>query len=89
MKVTALAWEIDSPSPALSLPFIRERRIWGDVINKDYECSWGVRDTASPVWTPAAQRAAGWGQFAVHLPGEGCPHDRDMRLRSGPSPGLR
>jgi hypothetical protein len=37
MTVTALAWEIDSPSPALPLPFIRERRIWGDVTNKDYE----------------------------------------------------
>jgi hypothetical protein len=29
MTVTALAWEIDSPSPALPLPFIRERRILG------------------------------------------------------------
>jgi hypothetical protein len=35
------------------------------------------------------RRAAGWGPFAVHLPGERCPHDRDMRLRGGPSPGLR
>ena len=28
MTGTAVAWEIDSPSPALPLPFIRERMIW-------------------------------------------------------------
>lgn len=32
-----LAREIDSPDPAIPLPFIRERRIWGDITNKDYE----------------------------------------------------
>jgi dimethylamine/trimethylamine dehydrogenase len=31
-----LAREIDSPNPALPLPFIRERRLWGDVTNDDY-----------------------------------------------------
>ncbi|MBO0805850.1 MAG: FAD-dependent oxidoreductase [Nocardiopsaceae bacterium] len=32
-----LAREIDAPDPAIPLPFIRERRIWGEVTNKDYE----------------------------------------------------
>jgi dimethylamine/trimethylamine dehydrogenase len=32
-----LAREIDSPNPALPLPFIRERRLWGSVDNKSYE----------------------------------------------------
>jgi dimethylamine/trimethylamine dehydrogenase len=31
-----LAREIDSPNPAMPLPFIRERRLWGDVSNDDY-----------------------------------------------------
>jgi hypothetical protein len=49
MTVTAVAWEIDSPSPALPLPFIRERRIWGDVTNKDYAGQLG------PCATPLAR----------------------------------
>jgi dimethylamine/trimethylamine dehydrogenase len=32
-----LAREIDSPNPAMPLPFIRERRLWGEVTNQDYE----------------------------------------------------
>ena len=32
-----LAREIDSPNPAMPLPFIRERRLWGNVGNEDYE----------------------------------------------------
>ncbi len=32
-----LAREIDSPNPAMPLPFIRERRLWGSVSNEDYE----------------------------------------------------
>ncbi len=32
-----LAREIDSPNPALPLPFIRERRLWGLVDNKVYD----------------------------------------------------
>jgi dimethylamine/trimethylamine dehydrogenase len=32
-----LAREIDSPNPAMPLPFIRERRLWGEVSNQDYE----------------------------------------------------
>ncbi len=32
-----LAREIDSPNPAMPLPFIRERRLWGDVTNEDYK----------------------------------------------------
>ncbi len=31
-----LAREIDSPDPAMPLPFIRERRLWGEVSNDDY-----------------------------------------------------
>jgi hypothetical protein len=31
-----LAREIDSPHPEMPLPFIRERRLWGDVSNEDY-----------------------------------------------------
>jgi dimethylamine/trimethylamine dehydrogenase len=31
-----LAREIDSPDPATPLPFIRERRVWGEVSNEDY-----------------------------------------------------
>jgi dimethylamine/trimethylamine dehydrogenase len=31
-----LAREIDSPDPAMPLPFIRERRLWGGVSNDDY-----------------------------------------------------
>jgi dimethylamine/trimethylamine dehydrogenase len=43
-----LAREIDSPNPAIPLPFIRERRIWGDVTNKDYERQLRAeRDTAT------------------------------------------
>ena len=30
-----LAREIDSPNPAMPLPFIRERRLWGEVSNDD------------------------------------------------------
>jgi dimethylamine/trimethylamine dehydrogenase len=42
-----LAREIDSPDPAIPLPFIRERRIWGEVSNKDYEGQLRtVRETA-------------------------------------------
>ena len=32
-----LAREIDSPNPAMPLPFIRERRLWGDTGNGDFE----------------------------------------------------
>jgi dimethylamine/trimethylamine dehydrogenase len=32
-----LAREIDSPNPAMPLPFIRERRLWGDTSNEDFE----------------------------------------------------
>jgi dimethylamine/trimethylamine dehydrogenase len=32
-----LAREIDSPNPAMPLPFIRERRLWGDTTNDDFE----------------------------------------------------
>jgi dimethylamine/trimethylamine dehydrogenase len=32
-----LAREIDSPNPAMPLPFIRERRLWGDTSNADFE----------------------------------------------------
>ena len=31
-----LAREIDSPDPTTPLPFIRERRLWGEVSNNDY-----------------------------------------------------
>ncbi|MGH2927045.1 MAG: FAD-dependent oxidoreductase, partial [Solirubrobacteraceae bacterium] len=31
-----LAREIDSPNPAMPLPFIRERRLWGDSSNEDF-----------------------------------------------------
>jgi dimethylamine/trimethylamine dehydrogenase len=31
-----LAREIDSPHPEMPLPFIRERRLWGDASNDDY-----------------------------------------------------
>jgi dimethylamine/trimethylamine dehydrogenase len=31
-----LAREIDSPHPEMPLPFIRERRLWGDSTNDDY-----------------------------------------------------
>ena len=32
-----LAREIDSPNPAIPLPFIRERRLWGESSNEDYD----------------------------------------------------
>jgi dimethylamine/trimethylamine dehydrogenase len=32
-----LGREIDSPDPSTPLPFIRERRLWGDSTNEDYE----------------------------------------------------
>jgi dimethylamine/trimethylamine dehydrogenase len=32
-----LAREIDSPNPAMPLPFIRERRLWGESSNDDFE----------------------------------------------------
>ncbi len=32
-----LAREIDTADPAMPLPFIRERRLWGSVSNEDYE----------------------------------------------------
>jgi len=32
-----LAREIDSPNPAMPLPFIRERRLWGESTNSDFE----------------------------------------------------
>jgi dimethylamine/trimethylamine dehydrogenase len=31
-----LAREIDSPHPEMPLPFIRERRLWGESSNEDY-----------------------------------------------------
>jgi dimethylamine/trimethylamine dehydrogenase len=31
-----LAREIDSPHPEMPLPFIRERRLWGETSNEDY-----------------------------------------------------
>jgi hypothetical protein len=41
MTVTAVAGEIDSPSPALPLPFIRERRIWVTLLTRTTRASWG------------------------------------------------
>jgi len=32
-----LGREIDSPNPAMPLPFIRERRLWGEVANADFD----------------------------------------------------
>ena len=32
-----LAREIDSENPAIPLPFIRERRLWGGTTNRDFE----------------------------------------------------
>ena len=32
-----LAREIDSPHPAMPLPFIRERRLWGSTDNGSYQ----------------------------------------------------
>jgi hypothetical protein len=41
-----LAREIDSPDPAIPLPFIRERRLWGATSDNDYESQLqGPRDT--------------------------------------------
>ena len=31
-----LGREIDSPHPEMPLPFIRERRLWGETTNEDY-----------------------------------------------------
>jgi len=61
MTVTALAWEIDSPSPALPLRFIRERRIWGDVANKDYEGQLGRARHRWPGVTPGSPAGCGMG----------------------------
>jgi dimethylamine/trimethylamine dehydrogenase len=42
-----LAREIDSPNPAMPLPFIRERRLWGDAANADFDTQlFGTPDTA-------------------------------------------
>jgi dimethylamine/trimethylamine dehydrogenase len=43
-----LAREIDSPNPAIPLPFIRERRLYGATSDQDYEVQLqGARDSAS------------------------------------------
>ena len=39
-----LAREIDSPNPAMPLPFIRERRLWGDTNNGTFAAQ--LRNTA-------------------------------------------
>lgn len=45
-----LAREIDSDNPAMPLPFIRERRLWGESSNADYD---GQRQAADqPLLTP-------------------------------------
>ena len=42
-----LAREIDSPNPAMPLPFIRERRLWGEVANADFDTQlFGTPDVA-------------------------------------------
>jgi dimethylamine/trimethylamine dehydrogenase len=42
-----LAREIDSPNPAMPLPFIRERRLWGDAANADFDTQlFGTPDVA-------------------------------------------
>ncbi|MDQ3164173.1 MAG: FAD-dependent oxidoreductase [Actinomycetota bacterium] len=42
-----LAREIDSPNPAMPLPFIRERRLWGEVANSDFDTQlFGTPDVA-------------------------------------------
>ncbi len=42
-----LAREIDSPNPAMPLPFIRERRLWGEVANADFDSQlFGTPDVA-------------------------------------------
>jgi dimethylamine/trimethylamine dehydrogenase len=42
-----LAREIDSPNPAMPLPFIRERRLWGDAANADFDTQlFGTSDVA-------------------------------------------
>jgi dimethylamine/trimethylamine dehydrogenase len=44
-----LAREIDSPHPEMPLPFIRERRLWGETSNDDYlQQLQGASDVASP-----------------------------------------
>jgi dimethylamine/trimethylamine dehydrogenase len=43
-----LAREIDSPNPAMPLPFIRERRLWGEAANADFDTQlFGTPDVAS------------------------------------------
>jgi dimethylamine/trimethylamine dehydrogenase len=44
-----LAREIDSPNPALPLPFIRERRLWGEVGNKTYEAQLLANSDMAPM----------------------------------------
>jgi dimethylamine/trimethylamine dehydrogenase len=42
-----LAREIDSPNPAMPLPFIRERRLWGEAANADFDTQlFGTPDVA-------------------------------------------
>jgi len=42
-----LAREIDSPNPAMPLPFIRERRLWGEAANTDFDTQlFGTPDVA-------------------------------------------
>ena len=44
-----LAREIDSENPATPLPFIRERRLWGNVTNQDYEKQLQAERDSAPV----------------------------------------
>ncbi|MGI8695196.1 MAG: FAD-dependent oxidoreductase [Mycobacteriales bacterium] len=44
-----LGREIDSPNPEMPLPFIRERRIWGETTNKDYEAQLQAARDSMPI----------------------------------------
>jgi dimethylamine/trimethylamine dehydrogenase len=49
-----LAREIDSPNPAMPLPFIRERRLWGAVDNDTYMGELRAQPDVEPLAVPAA-----------------------------------
>ena len=53
-----LAREIDSPNPAMPLPFIRERRLWGEATNDDYERRAPETPTSAPRSGPRSSCAA-------------------------------
>ncbi|HSI80645.1 MAG TPA: FAD-dependent oxidoreductase, partial [Solirubrobacterales bacterium] len=44
-----LAREIDSPNPAMPLPFIRERRLWGEATNETYMNQLEVEPDTTPL----------------------------------------